>query len=454
MKRNQPRIQLSDHFTYGRLLRFVLPSIVMMVFTSMYTIVDGLFVSNFVGKTPFAALNLIMPLLMILSAAGFMIGTGGSALVAKVLGEGDEKRANALFSLLVLTALIAGIVLSVSGMIAVRPVAAALGAGDEMIDYCVLYGRISMISLPAFLLQNTFQSFLVVAQKPGLGLAVMIGAGVTNMTLDALLVGVLGCGLAGAASATVMSEFVGGLLPLFYFLRKNDSLLHLTRPSLDFRAFRRACANGLSELMSNLSMPMVNILYNLQLIRLVGADGVAAYGVIMYVNFVFISIFLGFSIGSSPIVSYHYGAQNRAELRSLFRKSVTIVCVFGVCMAVLAQVLSRPLALLFVGYDADLCELTRHGLRLFSMAFLLSGTNIFGSALFTALNNGLISAVISFSRTLLFQCAAVLLLPILLGLDGVWLSIVAAEVCTAAVTVTFFVTQRKRYFSEKRETGT
>lgn len=448
MKPKQPGIQLSDHFSYGRLLRFVFPSIVMMVFTSLYSVVDGLFVSNFVGKTPFAALNLIMPLLMILSAAGFMIGTGGSALVAKVLGEGDDKRANELFSLLILTALFAGIVLSAIGMLAVRPVAIALGAEGEMIDYCVLYGRITMISLPAFLLQNTFQSFLVVAQKPGLGLAVMVGAGVTNMTMDALLVGVLGCGLAGAAGATVMSEFVGGLLPLFYFLRKNDSLLYLTRPILDFRALRRACANGLSELMSNLSMPIVNILYNLQLIRLIGADGVAAYGVIMYLNFVFVSIFLGYSIGSAPIISYHYGAQNRAELRSLFRKSVTIVGVFGICMVVLAELLSHPLSLLFVGYDAALCELTRHGLRLFSLAFLISGTNIFGSSLFTALNNGLISAVISFSRTLLFQCAAVMLLPLVLGVDGIWLSIVAAEVCTAAVTLSFFLTQRKRYFSK------
>lgn len=438
-------IRLSDHFTVHRLLRFVFPSMIMMVFTSVYGVVDGLFVSNFVGKTPFAAVNLIMPVLMGLGALGFMVGAGGGALVSKTLGEGNMARANEIFSMLVYVTIAAGLAVTAAGQLWLRPIAASLGAEGEMLENCVLYGRIILMSQTSFMLQNVFQSFFVVAERPHLGLAVTVAAGLTNITLDFLFVAVFRWGLAGAAAATLISESIGGLVPLLYFFRPNTSLLRLTRAGMDGRALWQACSNGSSELMTNLSMSLVNILYNFQLMRMVGADGVAAYGVIMYVNFVFVSLFLGYSIGSAPIIGYHYGAANEEELKNLFRKSLILVAVTGCALAALAAVLARPLATVFVGYDPDLLELTGHGLRLYSLSFLMVGVNIFGSAFFTALNNGAVSALISFLRTLVFQVTAVLFLPLLLEVDGIWLSVVAAELMALGVTAVLLVRMRKRY---------
>ena len=438
-------IQLSEHFTYRKLIRFVLPSVIMMICSSVYSVVDGLFVSNFVGKTPFAAINLIMPVLMILGTLGFMIGTGGSALVSKKLGEGETETANQYFSMLIYALIVGGLLFMVIGQLLLRPIAGLLGAEGETLEYCVLYGRILLLSLMPYMLQNAFQSFFVAAARPQLGLTVTVAAGLTNVILDFLFVAVLQWGLSGAALATVTSQCVGGFFPLIYFFRKNSSLLHLGKARFEAAALLKACVNGSSELMTTVSSSLVNILYNLQLMRLIGEDGVAAYGVIMYVYFIFAAIFIGYAIGSAPVISYHYGAEDWPELKGLFRKSLLLILLSGIVLTVLAEMLSGPLAQIFVGYDAELRALTVHGFRLYAICFLLAGFNTFGSAFFTALNNGVVSAAISFLRTLLFQVGTVLILPVFLGLDGVWLAIVAAELLALFVTIFFFFIKRKQY---------
>lgn len=438
-------IRLSDHFDHKRLLRFTMPSIIMMIFTSIYGVVDGFFVSNFVGKTPFAAVNFIMPFLMILGAVGFMFGTGGSALIAITIGTGDKEKADRLFSLFVYVSGILGIGIAALGILFIRPIATLLGAQGTMLDQCVSYGRVILLALPAYMLQFEFQSFFVTAEKPQLGLAVTVAAGVTNMVLDALFVAVFRWGLIGAAVATALSQVVGGILPLFYFSRRNSSILRLGRTRFDGGALLKACTNGSSELMTNISMSLVSMLYNVQLIRYAGEDGVAAYGVLMYVNLVFLAAFIGYSVGGAPVIGYHFGAADYDELKSLLRKSLTIIGVFSVAMLCLAELLAQPFSKIFVGYDPSLFDLTRQGFRIFSFSFLFAGLNIFGSSFFTALGNGLVSALISFLRTLVFQAAAVLLFPLLWGIDGIWLSIVAAELMAAAVTFLFMVGMRARY---------
>ncbi len=438
-------IQLSDHFDYRKLFRFTLPSIMMMIFTSIYGVVDGFFVSNFVGKTPFAAVNFIMPFLMILGGFGFMFGTGGSALIAKTMGEGDLLRARRQFSLFVYTTIISGVVLSVLGILLLRPVAAVLGAEGEMLEYCVRYGRIILVAIPAFMLQYEFQSFFVTAEKPKLGLWVTVAAGVTNMLLDALFVAVFQWGVEGAAAATALSQVVGGVLPLLYFGFRRSGSLWLTKTSFDSKALIRASLNGSSELMSNISMSIVSMLYNVQLMRYAGEDGVAAYGVLMYVSMIFIAAFLGYSVGMAPIVSFHFGAQNHAELKSLLRKSFMIIGSFSVFMCLAAEVLAYPLSVFFVGYDEALLALTLEGFKIYSFSFLFAGVAIFSSAFFTALNNGFVSAAISFLRTCLFQIASVLLLPLILGINGIWLSIVTAEMLAFVVAMLFLAGNKKRY---------
>ena len=438
-------IRLSDHFSYAKLLRFTLPSICMVVFTSIYGVVDGLFVSNFAGKTPFAAINLVMPFIMILGGMGFMIGTGGTALVSKLLGEGKKDEAHRTFSMMVLFTLLLGLVLSAVGFLTMRPVSYFLGATDAMIDDCVLYGRIVTGFTFAFMLQNVFQSFFIAAEKPRLGLIVTVAAGVTNMVLDALFIAVFDWGVAGAAIATGLSQCVGGVLPLIYFLRPNDSLLRMRPTALRLRPILQACGNGSSELMSNISSSLVGMLYNFQLMRLIGEDGVSAYGVLMYVQFIFVAIFIGYSIGSAPVVSFHFGAQNHGELKSLLRKSVLLTSSGGVLLTVAARLLAALLAHLFVGYDAVLFDLTTHAFRLFSWSFLLAGFNIFTSGFFTALNNGAISAAISFLRTLVFQTASVLILPLLLGVDGIWWAITVAEIFAFLISLLFLFLKRNKY---------
>jgi putative MATE family efflux protein len=407
--------------------------------------VDGIFVSNFAGKTPFAAINLIMPYLMVFGTLGFMVGTGGTALISMTLGMGDKKKANEYFSLLTWVCIIGGLVLTVLSLAFLRPAAKALGATGQMLSDCLTYGRIVQLALPAYILQFAFQSFCVAAEKPNLSLGMNVAAGVCNIILDALFVAVFRWGLVGAAAATAISQTLGGLIPLLYFARPNPSLLRLGKCRFDGNALLRTCVNGSSELMSNLSMSLVSMLYNLQLIAYAGENGIAAYGVIMYVNFVFLAIFIGFSIGTAPIVGFNHGAENHRELRGLLRKSLILLGLFAVSMTVTAMVLAQPLSRVFVGYDTALLDMTVRAFRIYALSFLVCGFNIFGSSFFTALNNGLISALISFLRTLLFQVGAVLLLPLVLGLEGIWWSVIAAEAAAMVLTGFFLVIYRNRY---------
>ena len=439
------KIKLSDHFTYSKLLRFVFPSIIMMIFTSIYGVVDGLFVSNFAGKTAFASINLVMPFVMILGGIGFMIGTGGTALVSKVLGEGKKEKANEIFTMMIIFTLLLGALLSVIGVISMPWVAKFLGATEEMMADCVLYGRIVTGFTVAFMLQNVFQSFLIAAEKPKLGLLATVLAGITNMALDAIFIIVFKWGVAGAAIATGLSQCVGGIFPLIYFLRKNSSLLRLTKTKLEIKPILNACGNGSSELMSNISSSVVSMIYNFQLMKYVGEDGVSAYGVLMYVQFIFVAIYIGYAIGCAPITGYHFGARNHNELKNMLRKSSFLSAVSGVVLTILAIALSSPLAKLFVGYDKELYELTRHAFRLFAYSFLLAGFNIFTSSFFTALNNGAVSAAISFMRTLIFQTSSVLILPIFLGVDGIWWAITVAEFFAFILSLIFLFAKRKKY---------
>lgn len=439
------RIQLSDHFTYRKLLRFTLPSIVMMVFTSIYGVVDGLFVSNFVGKGPFTAVNLVMPVVMIFGGLGFMFGTGGSALVAKTLGQGRRDQANRYFTMIAIATVGTGIVISALGAAFMRPICRWLQADAEIIDDCVLYGRILMAFNTAYMLQNVFQSFLITAEKPKLGLLATIAAGVTNMVLDALFIAGFGWGVAGAAVATGLSQCVGGLFPLLYFLRPNNSLLRLRPVKLQLRPILQSCGNGASEVVSSVTSSIIGMVYNFQLLRFAGKDGVAAYGVLMYTEFIFVAVFIGYAIGSAPVIGYHYGAENTGELKSLLRKSVTLNLGSGIVMLGIAQALATTLAHLFVGYDPALFSMTVHGFRIFTVAFILLGLNIFFSSFFTALNNGVISAAISFLRTFVFKLSAVLVLPLLFKLDGIWWATVVAEVFAFLVSGAFLLKNRRKY---------
>lgn len=438
-------ISLSDHFDSKKLLKFTLSPIIMMVFTSIYGVVDGFFISNFVGKTAFAAVNFVMPLVMILGCFGFMFGTGGSALISKTLGEGKKEKANKLFSMLIICSVICGFLITLLGFLIIKKVLQLLGAQDKMLEDCLSYARIVMPAIPVLFLQYEFQSLFVAAEKPKLGLYVTVAAGVTNMVLDALFVGVFKWGIEGAALATAFSQFIGGIFPIIYFLRKNTSLLRLTKPEFDIKALLKICSNGSSEVMSNISMSLVGMLYNFQLLKYAGENGVAVYGVLMYVNMIFLAVFIGFSIGTSPLISYHFGAQNFDELKGILKRSLRIIFVFAICMFILAQILAKPLAQFFVGYDSELKNMTLHAFFIFAFCFLLAGFSIFGSSFFTALNDGLVSALISFLRTLVFQVAAILILPLFWQIDGIWISSVVAEVASVTITFLFLIAKRKKY---------
>ncbi len=441
------KIRLSDHFTYRKLLRFTLPSIAMMIFTSIYGVVDGYFVSNFAGKEPFAAVNLIMPFIMVVSTVGFMFGTGGTALVSKTFGEGDPERANRYFSLFVYSSFLLGIVFSILGIVFLRPIAALLGATGTLLDNCVIYGRIVIAAMPFFILQLLFQSFFVAAEKPNLGFWVIVAGGVANMIGDAVLVTLLPQEhkLAGAAIATALGQIVGGGVPLVYFFRKNSSILRLGKTRFDGKALWKASTNGVSELVSSAAMSIVGMVMNVQLLKYAGEDGVAAYGVMMYVNMIFAAIFIGYSIGTAPVIGFHFGAKNGGELRNLLRKSLFLLLIGGILMVAAAELLAKPLALLFVGYDAKLMELTESGFRIFGISFFFIGFAIFGSGFFTALNDGVTSAIISFLRTLVFELGAILLLPLLFGINGLWFSVVVAELMATLLSFIFMAVKRKRF---------
>lgn len=440
-------IRLSDHFTYRKLLRFTLPSIAMMIFTSIYGVVDGYFVSNFAGKEPFAAVNLIMPFIMVVSTVGFMFGTGGTALVSKTFGEGDPERANRYFSLFVYASFLLGIVFAILGIVFLRPIAALLGATGTLLDNCVVYGRIVIAAMPFFVLQLLFQSFFVAAEKPQLGFWVIVAGGVTNMIGDAVLVTLLPQELkiVGAAIATALGQVVGGGVPLIYFFRKNSSILRLGKTRFNGKALIKATTNGVSELVNSASMSIVGMVMNVQLLKYAGEDGVAAYGVMMYVNMIFAAIFIGYSIGTAPVFGFHYGAKNGGELKNLLRKSLLLLLIGGVLMVAAAEALTRPLALLFVGYDEGLMQLTESGFRIFGLSFFFIGFAIFGSGFFTALNDGVTSAIISFLRTLVFELGAILILPLFFGVNGLWFSVVVAELMATVLSFIFMAVKRKKF---------
>lgn len=438
-------IQLSDHFNYGKLLRFTLPSAIMMLFISVYSLVDGFFISNFVGITPFAAVNLIFPFTMLLAAFGFMFGTGGTALVSAALGMQQPERANRIFSMLIYIGIAVGVVLAALGILFIEPIAILMGADESLLPYCMIYGRILLAALPGFMLQNMFQSFLITAERPKLGLAVTIAAGITNIVLDALFIAVFQWGVVGAALATALSQYVGGIIPLIFFIRKNSSPLRLGKTVFDGKALLHTCTNGASELVTNISMSVVSILYNLQLMRLAGENGVAAYGAVMYISFMYAALFIGYSIGVAPVIGFHFGANNHRELKNLYRKSNTLIIITSIILAVIAFLLAKPFATVFVGTEPVLLDLTVTAFRYYALSVLFSGISIFGSSFFTALSNGFVSAVISFMRTLVFQVAAVMILPIFFELNGIWYSLFVAEILASIVTFIFYRVKRSVY---------
>ena len=439
------KIQLSDHFSYSKLIKFTLPTIAMMIFTSIYGVVDGVFVSNCVGSDAFAAVNLIMPIIMILGSVGFMIGTGGSAIVSKTLGEGKKEKANEYFSMLVYLCVVSGVILSVIGIIFTGPIAVLLGAKGSIAKDCVTYGRTVFFMLTGLFLQNAFQSFLVVSEKPKLGLFVTLLAGFTNMFLDFLFVYVLRFGVFGAALATGISQFVGSVIPIIYFAGGKNNVLKLTKCRFNKDIIIKTCINGSSEMVTNMSMSLVNILYNMQLMKYIGTNGVVAYGIIMYVGFIFVGTYMGYAVGSAPVISYHYGAGNKDELKNLFKRSLTIIIVSSVVMTLIAEIIAGYLAGIFVSYDNNLLELTTEAIRIYAVSYLISGINIFASSFFTALNNGVVSAVISFMRMFVFQIVMILLLPVVLGISGIWTAVIAAEVLSVVISVMFLVKNRKKY---------
>lgn len=438
-------IELSEHFTYKKLIRFTIPTIIMMIFTSIYGIVDGIFVSNFVGADSFAAVNLIMPALMILGSIGFMIGTGGSALVSKTIGEGNKEKANKYFSMLIYLLIILGAILTLIGVAVIEPVSKLLGADEEMLGECIVYGRTIIIFLVPFVLQNCFQSFVIVAEKPTFGLIIAIISGITNMILDFLFMYVFRLGVFGAGLATGISQTVGGAIPLIYFIRKNSSSLKLVKSKFEIKAIIQTCINGSSEMLTNLSLSLVNMLYNIQLMKYVGSNGIVAYGIIMYVGFIFIGTYLGYSVGTAPIIGYHYGAGNTEELKDLFKKSIKLIAITSLVMTGLAEILSHLLASIFVSYDIELLNMTTSAIRIFAISYLISGFNIFSSSFFTALNNGVVSAIISFLRTLVFQVATIVILPIILGLNGIWIAVIVAEALSLIVCIILLHINKNKY---------
>lgn len=439
------RIQLSDHFTYKRLLRFVLSPILMMIFTSIYTVVDGFFISNFVGKTAFTAVNLIFPFIAILAAIGFMLGTGGTAIVSRLLGEGEKEKANQYFSLFIIVTAVCGVVITVAGEILVPYISKWIGAKGETYDYCVLYGRILLGTIPFFMLQNVFQAFFTTAEKPMLGFLVTAIAGCMNILLDGVLVGAAKLGVTGAAAATCASQVVGAVLPLIYFSAKNNSLLRLGKPKFKAKILFNACTNGSSEFINQISSSLVSIVFNSQLLKLAGDNGVSAYGVLMYVNFIYFAIFIGYAIGVAPIIGFNYGAGNRDELKNIFKKSMIIMAVVGVVMTALGIGLAYPVSKIYVGYDDELFEMTKNAFYICSFMFMFAGFSMFASSMFTAFGNGLISALVSFLRTIVFQIAAVMVLPIFFGLKGVWLSTLIADILAMITSMIFVIVKRKKY---------
>lgn len=439
-------VHLSEHFTYKKLLKATLPSILMMVFTSLYSIVDGLFVSNIVGETAFASLNLFWPICAIIGSLGFMMGAGGAALTAKMLGEGDNEKANKIFSCCVYFTIALGLVLSLLVFFFVEPIAKLLGATEEMLPYCKIYGKILIGAEVAFMLQNLFQNFFIVAEKAGMGFITCIIAGITNMVLDALFILGFNWGLAGAAIATITGQIVGAVIPIIFFSTKiNKTPLKLGKTKFQAKVIFKACTNGSSELLSNIAISVVSIVYNFKLMQLIGENGVSAYGIIMYISYIFVGVFMGYAVGTAPIISYNFGAKNNDELKNVLKKSIVINIVFGVVMTCVSELVARVFSSVFVGANLELLNLTTIALRIYSISFIFMGLNVFASSFFTALNNGLISAIISIVRTLVFQISAVLILSVLFGVNGIWSAIIVAEIGALIMGIIFLIANKKKY---------
>lgn len=440
------KIQLSDHFTYSKLIRFTIPSIVMIIFTSIYTMVDGFFISNYVGKTAFASINLIFPYIQILGGMGTMLGVGGSALVAVTLGTGDTHKARKYFTMMTYLMAIVGVVCTLLGFLFLEPMAHVFGATEAMMDDCLIYGGTCLIFNTVWLMQYGFQSYLVVAEKPKFGLMVTVLAGLTNMILDFLFMAVFHMGVFGAALATGMSQCVGALVPLLWFIsKKNTSHLRFEKTRIEFKPVLRACANGASEMLSSVSGSITGILYNLQLMKYAGEDGVAAYGVVMYAAFIFMGVFMGYSSGSSPIMGYHYGAENKKEMKNIMKKSMILLSCSAVFLTGAAFASAETLASIFVGYDAALKALTTRAFIICSIPFLFMWFNVYASSFFTALNDGAVSAAISFMRALVLPVTSIIVMPLLLGLNGVWFSFTTSELLGIIVSLVFLLGKRKKY---------
>ncbi|KAG4101555.1 mate-domain-containing protein [Neocallimastix lanati (nom. inval.)] len=438
-------IKLSEHFNFSKLLKFTFPTIIMMIFTSLYGVVDGIFISNFAGSEPFAAINIVWPIIMLFSTVGFMVGTGGSALVSKTLGEEKKEKAKQYFSMLIYFEIIVGIIFSVIGIFTLRPISILMGAEGNILDEGVAYGKILLIPLTAFILQNSFQSFMVAAERPKLGLLITVIAGLANIFFDFLLVYVFDLGITGAAIATAISQFAGGLIPLIFFMFKNSTNYRLVKTGLEIKPIAKACLNGLSEMMMNISLSLVNMLYNYQLLKIEGPNGVIAYGIIMYVSFIFVGTFLGYSNGSAPIVSFHFGAKNTDELKNLLKRSLVIIFLGSIILTGIGEAAAPLLSLIFVGYDNHLYEFTLKAIRIYFISFIILGYNIYASAFFTGLNNGIVSAIISISRTLVFEITMIFVLPIFFGVTGIWMAVSFAELLSLIVSIVLLILNRKKY---------
>ena len=438
-------IKLSDHFSCAKLLLFAIPTIGMIMISITYDVVDGYFVSNYIGKTAFSAVNIIYPFQLLLSMVGYMFGSGGSALIAAELGDGNQQNARLYFTAIIKAAAAIGVVLAVAGVLLLRPVAVMIGATPEILEYGLPYGRTLFLFLPIMILGYTFQSILITAEKPKLGLYISLGNLFSNALLDWLFVAVFKWGMVGAAVATGIGACLNGLVPLIYFARPNSSPLHFCKGRVQVKPLLKACGNGSSEMVNDMSTSLIFVLYNYQLLRMLGEDGVAAYGVTVFVEGIFAAVFYGLAMQATSIVGYHFGAKNYPELKSLLKNGIILNFISGILMFVLAQVSAPLISRIYVGYDETVYRLSVHAMRMYAFAFLLQGFNEYASAYFTGLNNGLVSGILAFTRTFLIQTVMILVLPLLLGTDGLWLAQAATEVFAAVIAIVFFITRKHEY---------
>ena len=434
---------LSRAYTLSGLVRFALPSMVMMVFLSVYTIVDGIFISNFVGTLALGAVNIIFPLISLEMGLGIMLATGSNAIIARRLGEGDAALARQNFSLVVLVAVVCGLMVEGLALLFLPQIIDLLGASAAQYPYCRDYPRAMLLFAPALFLQVGFQSYFVTAGRPKLGLLVMVGAGLVNIGLDYLLIPRLG--VAGAGLATGLGYMVPAMAGLCFFARPRGGDLYLVRPSLERGLLWRACLNGSSEMVSNMANAVSTFLFNIMFMRCYGEDGVAAITMALYFQFVFAAVYFGYSGGVAPIISYKFGNGDTAGLRQVVRDSFRFILGISLLNFTVAILVSAPALLLFAGGNREVASIAQEGFPLFAVSFLFAGVGIFASNMFTALSDGVTSALISFMRTLLFLALAILLLPLVFKEAGLWAAISVAEGMGALVALVCLVLRRPQY---------